>query len=200
MGVPDREARDNSYDYLTGVPEREAREHEIQRQDERYIEAVAQPIIFPLSNEYSSVYVLVTFRLTLIVARLYSYSPTCGCYSPPRQYFHSTFTCYYREHTLRHCMVITRAMSRNQPLTPGDAPPHLAENSGETTDRVPGAIDTKVPSTLEPNNNMTSPVISQGESQSPGMPINQPTRQPACSQDSVSKINDLKDKVADLCA
>ena len=82
--MPDREARDDSYDYFAGVPEREAREHEIQRQDERYIEAVAQPIIFPLSNEYSSVYILVTLRVTLIVARLYSYSFTCGRYSPPR--------------------------------------------------------------------------------------------------------------------
>ena len=84
MGVPDREARDDSYDYLTRVPERGAREHEIQRQDERYIEAAAQPIIFPLSNEYSPVYILVTLRVTLIVARLYSYSFTCGRYSPPR--------------------------------------------------------------------------------------------------------------------
>ena len=198
--MPDREARDDSYDYLTRVPERGAREHEIQRQDERYIEAVAQPIIFPLSNEYSPVYILVTLRVTLIVAMLYSYLFTCGRYSPPRQYIHSTFTCYYREHTLRHRMVITRAMSCNQPSTPRDAPPHLAENSGETTDRVPGAIDTKVPSTLEPNNNMTSPVISQGESQSPGRPIDQPTRRPARSQDSVSKINDLEDEVADLRA
>ena len=45
------------------VPEQEAREHEIQRQDKRYIEALALSIVLSMLNGYSSVYILVTLQV-----------------------------------------------------------------------------------------------------------------------------------------
>ena len=44
------------------VPEQEAQQHEIQRQDKRYIEPLTPSFVFLLLNGYSSVYVLFTFR------------------------------------------------------------------------------------------------------------------------------------------
>ena len=97
--------------------------------------------------------------------------------------------------------MFTRAMSRNQPSTPQDVPPHLAESTGDTADRMVGTIDTEVPSSPERYNHTTLPVIySERESRSPGMLNDQPTRQATRSQDSLSKINDLEDEIANLRA
>ena len=70
MGVPGRDLWDSLYDDSTGVPEREAWEHDIQRQDKRYIAALAPSIVFPCRMNIPLSTSWLPYEFTLIVARL----------------------------------------------------------------------------------------------------------------------------------